>query len=113
MKARTQTSLLPEAIRSYWEAANSQQAEAACASFTSDAVVMDEGETLHGSLAIHTWIRKTTEVYRPLVEPLHLTKSGGKHLVTARVSGSFPGSPVELDFAFTLREDKICHLEVQ
>jgi ketosteroid isomerase-like protein len=113
MNTQNQALKLPEPIRLYWEATNARQPEAACASFTPDATVLDEGETLSGSPAILSWIAETTEKYQPVVEPLRMRESDGKHLVTARVSGTFPGSPVEIEFAFTLREGKIACLEIQ
>ena len=33
-------------------------------------------------------------------------------IVTNRLTGNFPGSPIELDFAFTLDGDKIASLEI-
>lgn len=109
---KEQTLVLPEAICGYFDGTNSQQADAACSNFTLDAVVTDNGETLHGSPAILAWIRRTMEEFGAVAEPLHLAESDGKHIVTARVSGNFPGSPVELDFAFTLRDGKIANLDV-
>ena len=31
----------------------------------------------------------------------------------ARLTGAFPGSPVELDYTFTLANDKITSLEIE
>jgi hypothetical protein len=36
----------------------------------------------------------------------------GRHLITARVSGTFPGGRVEMDYAFTLRDGHILRLEI-
>lgn len=109
---KAQTLVLPEAIRGYFDSTNSQQAEAACSHFTLDAVVVDNGETLHGAPAILAWIKRTMEEFGAVAEPLHLAEADGRHVVTTRVSGNFPGSPVELDFAFTLRDGKIANLDV-
>jgi hypothetical protein len=40
-------------------------------------------------------------------------EKGDKLAVAARVAGQFPGSPVELEFAFSLRDGKIAELAVQ
>ena len=45
-------------------------------------------------------------------EPLALEKKDRKYIVTARVTGTFPGSPVDLKFAFTLERGKIATLEI-
>ena len=36
----------------------------------------------------------------------------GKIIVTNRLTGNFPGSPIELEFVFTLDGDKIAALEI-
>jgi hypothetical protein len=33
-------------------------------------------------------------------------------IVTNRLTGNFPGSPIELEFVFTLDRDKIAALEI-
>jgi hypothetical protein len=38
---------------------------------------------------------------------------GNGLLLTVRVSGSFPGSPVDLDYAITLRDGKISSLKIE
>ncbi len=113
MNTQNQALKLPEPIRHYWDAANARQPEAACACFTPDATVVDEAETRSGSEAILAWIAETAEKYQPVVEPLQMRECEGNHLVIARVSGNFPGSPVELEFTFTLRDQKIARLEIQ
>ncbi|HTJ78010.1 MAG TPA: nuclear transport factor 2 family protein [Rariglobus sp.] len=112
MRTRNHSITLPEAVAAYWTAANAGANEAALACFSPDAVVHDEGKDLRGPDAIRTWIDETTRKYHPLVEPLRIEEKDGRHLVTARVSGDFPGSPVELDYAFTLKHQKITRLEI-
>jgi hypothetical protein len=33
-------------------------------------------------------------------------------VLTNRLTGNFPGSPIELDFVFTIQDDKIVSLEI-
>ena len=44
-----------------------------------------------------------------------LDASVSENIVTlrARLTGDFPGSPIELDYTFTLANDKITSLEIQ
>ena len=44
-----------------------------------------------------------------------LDASVSENIVTlrARLTGGFPGSPIELDYTFTLANDKIISLEIQ
>lgn len=105
---------IPPVIAAYWRAANAGDSTAAAACFAIDATVHDEGRTHRGESAIQQWVHETTREYRPQVEPLHARAPGGdgRMKVTARVSGNFPGSPVELDFAFILHADRIVALEI-
>jgi hypothetical protein len=36
----------------------------------------------------------------------------GRYIVTSRLTGNFPGSPVDLRFVFRLERGKIAHLEI-
>jgi SnoaL-like protein len=113
MKARTHFTDLPRVIATYWATANARRIEEASACFSRDAAVHDEGQCHQGTSAIRTWIEETTRKYNPFVEPLRSEEKAGRHFVTARVSGTFPGSPVELDYVFTLRNQHIVNLEIQ
>ncbi|GAB3933705.1 hypothetical protein GCM10027614_05250 [Micromonospora vulcania] len=47
-------------------------------------------------------------------EPLAATpQAGDSYLVRTRVSGSFPGSPIELRYRSTLRDDLIGALNIR
>lgn len=48
-----------------------------------------------------------------MVEPIEVVQRGGKTIVTARVSGNFPGSPVNLDHIFGIEGDRIASLEIR
>jgi hypothetical protein len=113
MKERNKELGFPEVIIAYWSAANAGDIPEAAQCFSRDAVVQDEGQTHEGTAAISSWIEETTQKYHPLVEALRLEKREERYQVTARVSGSFPGSPLELDYIFTLNNGKIAHLEIQ
>ncbi|MDB6154842.1 MAG: hypothetical protein JWL90_3295 [Chthoniobacteraceae bacterium] len=112
MKAQPPPFELPPPITAYWSAANSARIDEAAACFAANAVVHDETRIHQGPAAIRGWIEETTRQYQPIVEALSVKEKDGRHLVSARVSGTFPGSPVELHFAFTLKDGKILRLEV-
>lgn len=65
-----------------------------------------------GLAAIEAWKAAASARFDYTVEPLHLEQKNGRHIVTSRVSGSFPGSPVELHFVFELMRGKITYLEI-
>ena len=74
-------------------------------------MVRDEGRTIKGIAAIKAWRNETGGKYPHAVEPLSVTERDGKTVVTAKVSGNFPGSP-NLDHVFELHGDKIASLEI-
>jgi hypothetical protein len=71
--------------------------------FTQDAEVLDEGQTHHGPEAIRAWWQAAKAKYRHRAEPLDMTEANGKTVVSAKVSGDFPGSPIVLRFSFGLQ----------
>jgi hypothetical protein len=75
--------------------------------------VRDEGQTVEGLSAIKRWNAETRKKYQHTVEPLASTQKDGRTIVTNRLTGNFPGSPIELQFIFRLDGDKITSLEIR
>ena len=103
---------LPTPIAIYIEAENRGDTEALAECFAEDAVVRDEDRTIEGLAAIKQWKAETKRKYQHTVEPLALVQKDGRIIVTNRLTGNFPGSPIELEFVFTLDGDKIVSLEI-
>ncbi len=103
----------PDSITSYFEAANAGNGEAAAACFSEDAIVCDEEAEHRGRSAIRAWVEQATKKYQPQVDILKGEESAGRILVAGRVSGTFPGSPVELKFEFKLENGMIASLRIQ
>ena len=103
---------LPTPIAIYIDAENRGDTEALAKCFAEDAVVRDEGETIEGLAAIKRWKAETKKKYEHTIEPLASAQKDGKTIVTNRLTGNFPGSPIELEFVFTLAGDKIASLEI-
>ncbi len=106
------SSNLPKPIADYIAGSNAHDANDAALPFADDAVVRDEGRDHRGLAAIRAWKAETVEKYHPIVEVLDAAQANGRTIVKGRVSGNFPGSPVELRYAFTLSGDKIARLEI-
>jgi len=102
---------LPKPIAAYF-AADKADGEAVSQCFTPDAVVKDEGHTHHGRAAIKQWKTEASAKYQYTCEPFACEPKAGKFVVTSRLTGNFPGSPVELRFFFELEGDKIASLEI-
>jgi hypothetical protein len=103
---------LPAAIEQYIQIANSDTPEAVPECFAADAIVRDEGQTYEGVAAIRNWMAATKKKYGHSVTPLELAEHGGQSILKARLAGSFPGSPITVNFNFVLAGGKIRALEI-
>jgi hypothetical protein len=102
---------LPKPIAAYF-AADTSDPDAVSQCFTENAVVKDEGHVYQGRAAIKRWKTETAAKYQYTSEPFALEHQSGKAIVTSRLTGNFPGSPVDLRFFFELDGDKIASLEI-
>jgi hypothetical protein len=102
---------LPGPIAAYF-AADREGSEAVARCFTEAAVVKDEGQTYRGRAAIRRWKEDASTRYKYTSEPFACTKSDETVVVTSRLTGTFPGSPVNLRFFFVLVGDTIASLEI-
>jgi len=103
---------LPEPIAAYIAAENVHDTEAVARCFADRAVVRDEGRTIKGLAAIKRWKAETKKKYQHGVEPLKSVQKDGKTVVTNRLTGNFPGSPINVEFVFRLKGNKIASLEI-
>ena len=104
---------LPPPIAIYIAAENRGDTEALAQCFAEDAVVRDEGQTIEGLAAIKHWKAETRKKYQHTIEPLACTQKDDETIVTNRLIGNFPGSPIELEFVFTLHRNKIAALDIR
>ena len=104
---------LPGPVATYLAAVKARDADMLALCFADDAVVHDEDREHRGLDAIKSWKRETDTKYRYVAEPLDVSVDGNLVKLRARLIGDFPGSPVELDYLFTLADDKITSLEIQ
>lgn len=103
---------LPEPIGAYFEA-DRRGAQAVARCFTNDGTVKDEGQTHTGPAAIEAWKVAASARYSYVAEPFALEKKDREYIVTSRVTGNFPGSPVDLRYSFTLERGKIATLAIK
>jgi ketosteroid isomerase-like protein len=101
---------LPPPIAAYF-AADTSDANAVAQCFSESAVVIDEQREHRGRPAIARWKAEATANHYTS-EPLAVDVSEPDVTVTARVSGDFPGSPVNLQYRFTLESASIARLEI-
>src|ERR1700757_1813042 len=99
---------LPLPIARYFEAANGDDADAIAAGFAADAHVRDEGRDHHGRDAVHAWADDARRRYQFHAEPRSLEPGpDGGTVVTAHLTGDFPGAPADLRYRFILGGDEI------
>jgi hypothetical protein len=104
---------LPIPVEQYVQIANSGALEAVPECFAPDAIVHDEGQTYEGVAAIKNWMAATKKKYGHTVTPLELAEHGGQSVLKARLAGSFPGSPITVNFNFVLAGGKIRSLAIR
>ena len=102
---------LPKPIAAYFTA-DKGDSEAVAQCFTDNAVVKDEGHTYHGRAALKQWKTDVATRYEYTSEPFACEQQDGKFVVTSRLTGNFPGSPVTLRFFFGLEGDRIASLQI-
>ncbi|MDP2699999.1 nuclear transport factor 2 family protein [Thalassospira sp.] len=103
---------LPPVLVAYFDAANTQNVDAFVACFTPDAQVKDENSIHQGHENIAIWNRGVNKKYNCMHVVKSWDQTNGGADAGVEVSGTFPGSPVNLTFRFTLLDDKISALEI-
>jgi hypothetical protein len=98
---------LPLVIQRYIDASNAHDVRAIVDCFADDAVVRDENAMRHGKIDIGRWATETIQKYKFHFKPLSADERGAETIVSVEVSGSFPGSPITLDYHFSIANDKI------
>ncbi len=101
----------PDPIAAYF-AADRLGPDAVARCFSTDAVVKDEGRSVTGRDAIRQWKAAAGTAYRYVSQPLAIQSTDVLHVVTSRVTGDFPGSPVDLRYHFRLAGGLITSLEI-
>ena len=104
---------LAKPIAGYFEADALSAGEIGTEWFAADAQVHDEGRTHAGHEAIKAWKAAGKAKTQYFAEPLTETEVDGCTLVSASVTGNFPGSPVILNYRFTLANDRIVDLDIR
>lgn len=100
-------------ITRYFEADARRDIDAIVALFSEEAVVVDEGQTYHGSAEIRGWQEGAASRYQYTTELFGTQRTDGEsYLVTGRLTGNFPGGTAELQWRFTVQMDLISRLQI-
>lgn len=103
---------LPQSIADYFSGKNARDVATALSGFAPDATVLDEERRHVGHEAITAWMRETAAQYSDHSTVLGAEAEGHRILVTAQVSGTFPGSPIVLRYAFSIQDGLITQLTI-
>lgn len=103
---------LPKVISDLLEAQANFDSTAYANCFSETAVVFDEGKTHNGRIEIERWIAHSNETYKSIMKPLAYDQAGDIGILSADVSGTFPGSPLTLKFHFEIHNELIQSLKV-
>ncbi|HEY4452968.1 MAG TPA: nuclear transport factor 2 family protein [Pseudonocardiaceae bacterium] len=105
---------LPAVITSYLTAHQARDLDPALASYTEDAVTVDEGKTYRGKREIRAWLARSASEYTYTIELVGAERVDDQHYVaTHHLEGNFPGGVADLRFQFTLRDDLIAELVIE
>lgn len=104
---------LQKSVADYVAAQNARDPEGVFACFSKDAFVHDEGRDHRGAAAIKRWIQDSLAKYEFQIEPVGVSGSASASVLTAKLSGSFPGSPVVLDFRFKISKGRVSSLIIE
>lgn len=102
---------LPEPIAAYFAAEHNPEALARC--FTAQAVMKDDGHTYTGVDAIKAFMAEASARYSATTVPFAVEREDGLQVVQAKVTGNFPGSPIDLSYRFRLERGLIAALEIK
>ncbi|PSL53248.1 SnoaL-like protein [Saccharothrix carnea] len=109
----SQSDLLPTTVREFFAAHVVHDADTASSFLTEDAVIVDQDETFHGREETYAFLRDAGAEFEYTTEQIGAHRADDTHwVVTVRLEGTFPGGVAELDYRFTLRDDRIAELVI-
>ncbi|WP_439479337.1 nuclear transport factor 2 family protein [Chryseobacterium aquaticum] len=101
---------LPNIITALVNAQNQYDSHSYAECFTDNAVVFDEGKTYNGKPEIENWISEANNEYKTIMKPLNYNEK--ENILSAEISGTFPGSPAILKYHFELNNELIQSLKI-
>lgn len=103
---------MPQSVKSLVAAQQRHDNEAYAKSFAPNAKVFDEGRTHQGHHEIKQWISEANAKYNTVMEPLDYHESSSGGILKAKISGTFPGSPVLLKYQLKFDKGLISSLKI-
>ncbi|MFD7393294.1 nuclear transport factor 2 family protein [Streptomyces sp. NPDC059852] len=105
--------LLPTTVQEFLAAHVVRDADTASSFLAEDAVIVDQDETFRGRQETYAFLRDAGSEFAYTTERIGAHRVDDAHwVVTVRLEGTFPGGVAELDYRFTLRDDRIAELVI-
>jgi hypothetical protein len=101
---------LPQSITAFYHASDVYDDDLLASCFTEDAILVDEGEEYHGPKAISRYILEANQAAKVKTDITDCIVKNDETVVSTIITGNFDGSPVPLNFHFTLNNGKIKNL---
>lgn len=104
---------VPNIVSDLIKAQNMHDSAAYTNCFSAKATVADEGKLYHGKAEIQRWIETANENYKTVMKPIDYKESEMQSVLKAEISGSFPGSPVVLNYHLELVDGMVKSLKIK
>lgn len=104
---------LPETVKNFMTALDSQEFDRALTTFTPDAVVTDDGRDYAGTAEIKAWLATAVTEYTYTAEFTGASSTDTGVDVGQHLEGDFPGGVVDLNYRFTLDGTVISRLVIE
>lgn len=101
---------LPQVLTTLVAAQSNSDSSTFTNCFSETAIVFDEGKTHSGKRAIENWIVRANKTYKTVMKPLNYSPT--QQTLEAEISGTFPGSPITLEYHFEIAEGLIQSLRI-
>ncbi|SHK00453.1 nuclear transport factor 2 family protein [Epilithonimonas mollis] len=101
---------LPKVVEQLVKTQNEFDSTAYAQCFTDTALVFDEGKTHTGRKEIEQWIDKANKDYHATMKPMEYSEA--EQILTAEVSGNFPGSPIMMKYHYEFEDGLIQTLKI-
>ncbi|SHO44728.1 nuclear transport factor 2 family protein [Anaerocolumna xylanovorans] len=103
---------LPSSVAAFYHASDVYDGTLLAGCFSEDAVLQDEGMEFREPEVISEHILKANRDAKVTMDITNCSERDNEAIVTATLTGEFEGSPLPLDFHFTLDNEKIKVLNI-
>jgi hypothetical protein len=111
----TTTAQLPTTIRTYLDAQEARDADAALAVLSPGAVISDVGESFTGEAGLRRFVTEAGAEYTVVTTVTDVRRDGETWVVGHHLEGDFPGGKADLDYRFVLdghHGERIARLDI-